>query len=132
MTRGFTAHNDKKSEAVRLTRFTAEALNDMPDTGAEGKLPTDADGNSKPYEKAKLDYSGGSRSTHMIEDKGAEMTKEHRSVAKTIAKTTCMDHNLDDCSVSRRGLDRLTCHTTCRAGVWCARSCRHHRRHRHL
>ena len=71
-----------------------------------GKLPTDTNSNSKPYKKAKLDYGGGSRSMHMTEDKDAVTTKEHCLVAKVLSMT---GPDLNDCSVSHRGLDRLTC-----------------------
>ena len=60
-----------------------------------GKRPNDADGNSAPYEKAKLDCSIDSRSMHVIEDKDVAPTKEHRSVAKMLS----MSPNLGDCSV---------------------------------
>ena len=60
-----------------------------------GKLFTDTDGNSKPYKKDMLNYSSISRSMHVIEGKGAGMTKEHCLVAKASG----MGHNinLDEC-----------------------------------
>ena len=101
MAKDFAAHNDTKSGATRLARFTANAPNNTLDSGAAGELFTDADGNNKPYKKDKLDYDSGRRSTHVIEDKGVGTTKKHRLVAKAFG----MRHDLDDCSVSRRGLD---------------------------
>ena len=127
MTKDFAAHNDKKSGAARLMKFIANALNDTPDTGTVGKLFTDADGNSKPYKKDKPDYGGGSRSTHMIDGKDAGMTKERCLVTKASG----MGHDLDDCSVSRRGPGRLTCHMTCRTRQQSARRCRCNRRQQH-
>ena len=53
VTKDFAAHDNRKSGAARLTRCTTKAHNDKLKTGAVGKLPTDADGNRKPYKKAK-------------------------------------------------------------------------------
>ena len=92
-----------------------------------GKLLTDADGNNAPYKKAKLDCGIDSRSIRVIEDKDVGTTREHCLVAKTLI----MGHDLDDCSVSHRGLDRLTCRTTCRARQQSARHCCGNRRQRH-
>ena len=61
-----------------MTRFTANALKNMLDTGTLGKLFIDAAGNRKPSKKDKLDYGSGRRSTHAIELEGAGTTKEHR------------------------------------------------------
>ena len=76
MTKDFAAHNDKKSGAARLTRFTANALNNTLDTGAVGKLFTDADGNNKP----------GWRSTRRVGCSGPSETSLqtlHRMVSET-------------------------------------------------
>ena len=88
------------------------------------KLFTDTNSNSKPYKKGKLDsleldYGSGSRSTHVIKDKGAGMTREQHLVTKMLG----MGHNLRNCSVSHRRLDRLTCHTTCQTRQQSARRC---------
>ena len=123
----FAAHDNKKSGAVRLTRYTAMALNDTLKTGAVGKLPTEADGNSKPYKKAKLDYSSGSRSMRVIEDKEVGTTGEHHLVAKA----SSMSHDVEDCRVSRRGLGRLTCHTACRTRRQSVGRCRRSQMQRH-
>ena len=68
MTKDLTAHNNKESGAACLIRFTTNALNNTLDTGAVSKLFTDTNSNNKPYKKNKLDYSGSSRSMHVIED----------------------------------------------------------------
>ena len=118
VTKDFAARDNNKSGAVGLTRHTTKALHTLK-TGAVGKLPTDTDGNNKPYKKAKLEYGIGSRSTRVIEDKDTAMTQEHRLVAKTLN----MSHNLDDWSVSCRGPDRPTCRTTCRTKQQSVRRC---------
>ena len=87
---------------MHLTRNTTNGT-PMPD--AVGKLPTGADGNNAPYKKDKLDYGIGSRSMRMIEDKDVGTAKVHCLVAKALN----ISPDLDDCSVSHRGLDRLTC-----------------------
>ena len=59
---------------------------------------TDADGNNKPYKKAKLDYGSiSSRSMRVVEYKDIGTTKAHHLVTKTLS----MGHDLDNCSVSR-------------------------------
>ena len=68
MTKDFAAHDIKKSRAVRLTRYTAKALNDTLKTVEVGKLPTNADSNNMPYQKAKLNYGINNRSMRVIED----------------------------------------------------------------
>ena len=68
--------------------------------GGQATVFTDAHSNSKPYKKGKLDYSGSSRSTHMIKAKGAGITREHRLVAKVLGMGHDLDDMTDDCSVS--------------------------------
>ena len=92
----FAAHDMKESGAVHLTRDIATGT---PMTDAVGKLPTDTDGNTKD----KLDCGIDSRSMRVVEDKDEGTAKVHCLVAKN------MSPDLDDCSVSHRGLDRLTC-----------------------
>ena len=94
--KGVAAHDIKESGAVRLTRNT--------DTGtlmtnAVGKLPTDG------TKKDKLDRGIDSRSMRVVEDKNEGTAKVHCLVDKALS----MSPDLDDCSVSHRGLDRLMC-----------------------
>ena len=129
VTKDFAAHDNKKSGALCLAGYTAKALDNTLQMGAVGKLPTDAESNNAPYKKAKLDYGIGSISMRVIEDKDVGTTKEHRLVAKTLS----MGPELDNCSVSHRGLrvGRLTCRTTCRTRQQSTRRCRRNRRRRH-
>ena len=79
---------------MHLTRHIATGT---PMTDAVGKLPTGTDGNTKD----KLDYGIDSRRMRVIEDKDEGTAKVHCLVTKNISP------DLDDCSVSHRGLGRL-------------------------